>query len=649
MAAGKALRISHFRVEDQLQRDELGYFFRAVDEQLDRPVVLRVVRAGQVENGGAPGPMRQRIRAQARAAATVSHPNLVTIYEFRSLAETDIVVMELVEGRTLQELRNAGRRWTVVEMARLLARVGDALATAHEAGLVHGNVNAANVRIRPDGRFKLLDLGIPKIDTIDDHVPHDPSDDVRGLARMACELLGPPIDIVADGDGEPDLLVDPTAARAHYGFLAPVLKTALRDSRGYANGAALRDAVLQALEMASGKSSRGSDIDRGFSTHVLGPRAAASVAEDSLPAEIPVFESISQGRRGGGPRLVLPADLAERAPPDDTFDPNAIHLTLRPPSWVHKAGRMLGPRAVIALVLVGAVAIAAIFVLYRVSTRSPASAATLDPNLAAAEGEVAPPSMTDPGVPADSLSADPALAGGDDGRVAPIGDSVPAGEEEATTTAPVFTAPVRVSPAGARIRALDGSGEWTGDAEIGVSAGDTLLLELSRPGYVSQRHEFVGRRISVALQPDSVIASFRANVSADVFLAGGSGDTRIGTTNVDVRLPTGRHRIVFRSPGQEDWETTVSMTTPGQTYPVSKTDFVTVGSLMASAAPTWATVSVDGGLPRETPARFDDLAVGRHVVTVTREGFETIVDTVLVSAGGTIRRNYTLRQRQESR
>jgi hypothetical protein len=382
---------------------------------------------------------------------------------------------------------------------------------------------------------------------------------------------------------------------------------------------------------------------------VLGPLAAANLAEDSLPAEIPVFESITQGRRGGGPRLVLPADLAERAPRDDTFDPNAIHLTLRPPSWAKKAGRMLGPRSVIALVLVGAVAAAAIFVLYRVSTRSPASAATLDPGLASAEGEVAPPSVPDPGVPADSLSADPTLAveaAPDDGFVAPLGDPVPAGQEEATTTAPVFTAPVRVSPAGARIRALDGSGEWTGDAEIGVPAGDTLLLELSRPGYVSQRHEFVGRRISVALQPDSVTASFRANVSADVFIAGGNGDTRIGTTNVDVRLPTGSHRIVFRSPGQDDWATTVSMPTPGQTYTVSKTDFGTVGSLMASAAPTWAAVSVDGGMPRETPARFDDLTVGRHVITVTRDGFETIVDTVLVSAGGTIRRNYTLRQRQ---
>jgi hypothetical protein len=209
----------------------------------------------------------------------------------------------------------------------------------------------------------------------------------------------------------------------------------------------------------------------------------------------------------------------------------------------------------------------------------------------------------------------------------------------------VFTAPVRVTPTGSTIRALDGDGgPWTDTAEIGVPAGDTRVLEFSRAGYVTQRHDFVGRRLSVALQPDSAIVRFRSNVSADVFRSTAAGEIRIGTTNVDVRLPTGNYRFVYRSPGQPDWNTTVAMTSPGGSYDVSKSDYVTVGSLVATAAPTWARVSVNGGLPRETPATFDSLAVGRHVVTVTREGFATIVDTVLVSAGEVARRTYTIRR-----
>jgi hypothetical protein len=564
--------------------------------------------------------------------------------------------MELVEGRTLQELRNAGRRWTVIEMSRLLARIGDALATAHEAGQVHGNVSASNIRIRPDGRFKLLDLGIPKLDTIDDPTPHDPSDDVRGLARMACGLLGPPVEIGVEGLGgeaEPDALADPKTARAHYGFLAPVLRMAIRDARGYANGGAFRDAVVQAMEMAAGRGGRGGEVERGFSTHVLGPSArAGSTAgsrEDALPPEIAAFEPISQGGRGPGPRLVLPADLAERAPPGEMFDPNAIHLTMRPPSWTRKVGRSAGPRVAIGLILAGAIAVAAFVALNRETGRSGASAAITDPTLAAADAGVPSQPQPDPGVPADSLGTDAASIPDATQRDDSVpGEVIPNGQEEATSTAPVFAAPVRVTPAGATIRALDGSGEWTGEAEIGVPSGDTLMLEFSRTGYVPQRHAFVGSRIVVALQPDSVIASLRANVSADVFLNRGNGDTRIGSTNVDVRLPTGRHSLVFRSPGQEDWDTTVSMTTPGQTYTVSKTDYLTIGSLVVSASPTWGTVSVDGGAPFETPARFDALAVGQHVVTVTRDGFETIVDTVLVNAGQTVRQNYTLRARQAS-
>jgi hypothetical protein len=643
MAGDNALRISHFRVEEQLRRDELGYYFRAVDEQLDRPVVLRVVRAGHIENGGAPGPIRQRIRSQARAASLVNHPNLVTIYEYRSLAETDIVVMELVEGRTLQELRNEGRRWTVVELAGMLARLGDALAAAHAGGLVHGNINAANVRIRPDGRFKLLDLGIPKLDTVDDSVPHDASDDVRGLARMTCGLLGPPIDVHSEGvAGESDPLSDPTAARAHYGFLAPVLRMALRDAQGYANGGAFRDAVLEAMESASSRSGKAREIDRSFSTHVLGP-SAAGVAEDLLPAESPVFEPIGMAARSGAPRLVLPADLAERAS-REPFDPNTIRLTIRTPKWHSRLGRFFGPRVLVVAALTGVVALAA--VAFQRRDGVPVSAATLEPTLAETTGTI-----TDP-VPGDSLvvaATDPAAGDEGDENTMPddetLAASAPGVPTAGSGSTPVFTAPVRVTPTGSTIRALDGDdGPWTDTAEIGVPAGDTRVLEFSRAGYVTQRHDFAGRRLSVALQPDSAIVRFRSNVSADVFRSTAAGEIRIGTTNVDVRLPTGNYRFVYRSPGQPDWNTTVAMTSPGGSYDVSKSDYVTVGSLVATAAPTWARVSVNGGLPRETPARFDSLGVGRHVVTVTREGFATIVDTVLVSAGEVARRTYTIRR-----
>jgi len=648
MPGSGALRISHFRVEEQLRRDELGYFFRAVDEQLDRPVVLRVVRALQAMPDVAPGPIRSRIRSNAKAAAHVSHPNLVTIHEFRALSETDIIVMELAEGPTLEESFIEGRRWTVVEVARMLARLGDALAAAHDAGLVHGNVNAANVRVRADGRIRLLDLGIPKFDSIEDTVPHDPSDDVRGLARIAVDLLGPPPDLAMPAESAGDLLSDTVASRARFGFLAPVLRMAVRDTRGFANGAAFRDAVLQAMEMATGRPGQAGEFERGFATHVLGPEAAVAV-EDTLPADAATLEPMTRaagGTRGGGPRLVLPPDLAERAPAG-SFNPENFRLALRAQPRLPRFRGRTGPGIVIAALLLVAIGIAAGVILFRLAGPQPASGDAPDPvatiDEAGAESGAALDSTTELAASTNAAVTPPA-GGALSADVVGADDTVAAADAPAPEL-PVFSAVVRASPSGTRIRAVDGDGgPWESGSEIGVVAGDTIRLEFSHPGYITQRRSFTGSRMSIALDPDSAIARFRANISADVFIRTGSGDRRLGTANVDVRLPTGTHRIVFRSPGQPDWETTVAMNQAGATYDVTKADYATTGTLVAAVSGSWARVSVDGGPARETPARFESLPVGRHVVTLTRAGFATVVDTVIVSATGITRRTYTMRR-----
>jgi hypothetical protein len=166
----------------------------------------------------------------------------------------------------------------------------------------------------------------------------------------------------------------------------------------------------------------------------------------------------------------------------------------------------------------------------------------------------------------------------------------------------------------------------------------------SRPGYVSETHPFTGSRLAVALQPDSVIASFDANVTATVFVVTGAGERRLGTTPVQARLPTGSLRITFRAPGQPDWTTVQEMTQAGRRYAVTRTDYVTTGDLVVSVNGTWANISLDGGPDRETPFRFEDIPVGQHVLRISRDGYQTIVDTVVVRSGDPVTRQYTLRR-----
>jgi hypothetical protein len=223
------------------------------------------------------------------------------------------------------------------------------------------------------------------------------------------------------------------------------------------------------------------------------------------------------------------------------------------------------------------------------------------------------------------------------------GDTADTRASEPGPDLPAVTARVRVTPTDATIRAVGNrDSTWRDGTEVSVAPGDTMLLDFFRPGYVSVRLPFTGSRLSVALVPDSAIATFEANVPADIYLVTDDGEIRLGSTRSRRRLPTGTWTFRFRSPGQPDWQTTVGMTRAGDSYLVAKTDYATTGNLVATVAGGWAMASLDGGIQRETPAEWSGIAVGTHVLRLSRDGYRTVIDTVIVPAASVLRRQYTL-------
>jgi hypothetical protein len=120
----------------------------------------------------------------------------------------------------------------------------------------------------------------------------------------------------------------------------------------------------------------------------------------------------------------------------------------------------------------------------------------------------------------------------------------------------------------------------------------------------------------------------------------------IGTTNATLRLPTGRYRVVFRTPWHPDWVSPVTWTTPGERYAIEKLDYGTHGTVLVTVEGTWARASLDGGPANETPYRFEEIPIGPHVLRLMREGYQTITDTVVVRADEVLTRRYTLRPLQ---
>ena len=135
----------------------MGEVYHARDLRLDRDVALKVLERSTALN---PDYVR-RFEEEARAASGLSHPNIVTVYAVGDDANVAYIAMELVRGRTLREILNAGA--VAVDVALDLAvQLADALAAAHHAGIVHRDLKPENVMVTAEGFLKVLDFGIAK-------------------------------------------------------------------------------------------------------------------------------------------------------------------------------------------------------------------------------------------------------------------------------------------------------------------------------------------------------------------------------------------------------------------------------------------------------------------------------------------------------
>ena len=131
---------------------------RGLDRQLRRPVAVKVL-APPLDRDKA---FVERFRREARAAAGLSHPNIVAVFDSGSDDGTHYIVTELVDGETLaQRLRRDGPM-PPPEAVGIAVDVCHALAAAHERGVVHRDIKPGNVMLLPDGRVKVVDLGIAR-------------------------------------------------------------------------------------------------------------------------------------------------------------------------------------------------------------------------------------------------------------------------------------------------------------------------------------------------------------------------------------------------------------------------------------------------------------------------------------------------------
>src|SRR4051812_46370188 len=135
--------------------------YLAHDRLLDRRVAVKVLSpqfASDPTNV-------ERFRREAQAAAGLSHPHIVAVYDWGEEDGTSFIVMEYVPGQTLREILQTYGRLGPVDAARIAAEIADALSFAHVNGVVHRDVKPGNVLVTPQGQVKVTDFGIARAET----------------------------------------------------------------------------------------------------------------------------------------------------------------------------------------------------------------------------------------------------------------------------------------------------------------------------------------------------------------------------------------------------------------------------------------------------------------------------------------------------
>ena len=349
-------RLGKYEILGVLGQGAMGVVYNAIDPLIHRRVAVKAIRAPLLGPAAHDLAATQRFRTEARAAGRLTHPNIVSVYEYGESGDERFIAMEYVHGVSLLELTAQGRRLPLDDVTSVLVQLLDALECAHDQGVWHRDIKPANLLVTPDGRLKVTDFGIARIDSSDltqasavlgspgymapERYTNEPPDcrvDIFSCGVLLYELLtgwqpfrgdisqvmyqvlhnSPPPPSTLAIEQAPPPRFDTVVARA----------LARRPEDRYANAAEMRAALREAA---------GRPVPPNVSVATMTrPRPA----QDDPPTELFVRNSPSAPAMPPAPQVVMPS-----AAPIAPAAPVTASTQAHDPAWLTQIGALLVPQ-----------------------------------------------------------------------------------------------------------------------------------------------------------------------------------------------------------------------------------------------------------------------------------------------------------------
>ncbi|HUQ75212.1 MAG TPA: protein kinase, partial [Burkholderiales bacterium] len=158
--------LGRYNIERTLGKGAMGVVYEGVDPRLGRRVAIKTILKSHLDEDTAKDYSMRFVR-EAQAVARLNHPHIVQVYDFGEEGDIAYLVMEFIKGKELKTFFDAAERFDLKEAVRIMAELCDALDFAHNAGIIHRDIKPANVMIDAQGRTKLTDFGVARVQDSD--------------------------------------------------------------------------------------------------------------------------------------------------------------------------------------------------------------------------------------------------------------------------------------------------------------------------------------------------------------------------------------------------------------------------------------------------------------------------------------------------